>query len=45
MASLVPIKDTTKSRDLYDAVKNTLNRFFCSFITEDSAPAISNYGN
>ena len=24
MASLVPLKDTTKSRDLYEAVKNML---------------------
>jgi len=45
MASLVSLKDTTKSRDLYVAVKNTLNRFSLSIwnlsgITTDGAPAM-----
>jgi len=30
MSSLVPLKDTTKSRDLYEAVKSTLNRLSLS---------------
>ena len=32
MASLVPLKDTTKSRDLYKAVKNMLKRFSLSIV-------------
>ncbi|XP_041419118.1 general transcription factor II-I repeat domain-containing protein 2-like [Xenopus laevis] len=45
MASLVPLKDTTKSRDLYEAVKNMLNRYSLSFvnisgIVTDGAPAM-----
>ena len=32
MASLVPSKDTNKSRDLYKALKNTLKRFSLSII-------------
>jgi len=43
MAFLVPLKDTTKSRDLYDAVKNTFNQLFLSIwnlsgITTNCAP-------
>ena len=45
MASLVPLKDTTKSRDLYEAVKNMLKWFFWSIvnisgIVNDGAPAM-----
>ena len=45
MAALVPLKDTTKARDLYEAVKNTLQRFSLSFanisgIATDGAPAM-----
>ena len=32
MASLVPLKDTTKSRDLQEAVKNMLMRFSLSTV-------------
>ena len=32
MASLVPLKDTTKSRDLYRAVKNMLKWFSLSIV-------------
>jgi len=32
MASLVPLKDTTKSLDLYEAVKNTLKLFSLTFV-------------
>ena len=32
MASLVPLKDTTKSRDLHEAVKNMLKRFSLSIV-------------
>ena len=32
MASLVPLKDTTKSRDLYEAVKNMLKQFSLSTV-------------
>ncbi|XP_075053814.1 general transcription factor II-I repeat domain-containing protein 2-like [Mixophyes fleayi] len=45
MASLVPLKDTTKASDLYEAVKNTLQRYSLSFdnisgIATDGAPAM-----
>jgi hypothetical protein len=45
MASLVPLRDTTKSSDLYEAVKITLKRFSLSFsnisgIATDGAPAM-----
>ena len=45
MASLVPLKDTTKSIDLYNAVKMTLKRFSLTLdnisgITTDGAPAM-----
>ena len=32
MISLVPLKDTTKSRDLYKAVKNMLKTFSLSIV-------------
>ena len=45
MVSLVPLKDTTKSRDLYEAVKNTLKRCSLSIvnisgIATNGAPAM-----
>uniref|UniRef100_A0ABM5FVD0 General transcription factor II-I repeat domain-containing protein 2A-like n=1 Tax=Pogona vitticeps TaxID=103695 RepID=A0ABM5FVD0_9SAUR len=45
MAALVPLKDITKARDLYEAVKNTLQPFSLSFadisgIVTDGAPAM-----
>ena len=32
MTSLVPLKDTTKSLDLYEAVEITLKRFSLTFV-------------
>ena len=45
MASLVPLKDTTKSRDLHEAVKNMLKRFSLSIVNisgrvTDGAPVM-----
>ena len=45
MASLVPLKDTTKSLDLYEAVKITIKQFSLTFvnisgIATDSAPVM-----
>ena len=45
MASLVPLKDTTKSRDLYEAIKNMLKQFslaivHISGIVTDGPPAM-----
>ena len=45
MASLVPLKDTTKSRDLYRAVKNMLKWFSLAIVNTssmvtDGAPAV-----
>lgn len=45
LASLVPLKDTTKSLNLHEAVKNTLRRFSLTFdnisgIATDGAPAM-----
>ena len=46
VASSVPLKDTTKSRDLYEAVKNTLKRFSLSSVSiagrvTDGAPVVA----
>jgi len=45
MASLVPLKDTTKARDLFEAVETTLNKFSLNLvnisgIATDGAPAM-----
>lgn len=46
MASLVPLKNTTKSLDLCEAVKITLKQFSLAFVSRtvtatDGAPAMS----
>lgn len=46
MASLVPLKDTTKARDLFEAVETTLNKFSLNLVNNisgiatDGAPAM-----
>lgn len=45
MASLVPLKDSTKVRDLFEAVETTLNKFSLNLvnisgIATDGAPAM-----
>jgi hypothetical protein len=45
MASLVPLKDTTKARNLFEAVETTLNKFSLNLVNisglaTDGAPAI-----